>query len=92
MEHIRGEVLVIAGGDDRVWPSTRFAREIGRARDARGLATTVITHQDAGHRLQLPGEHPVAGGVTMQRGGSSLADAELGERAWPQIVRICRAA
>lgn len=92
VEDIRGEVLLIAGGDDRVWPSMRFASAIERARDAPGLMTTVVTHPGAGHRLRLPGERPVAGGVAMQRGGSARADTDLGERAWPQIVRVCRAA
>ena len=85
-EDIDGVVVLIAGGDDRVWPSTRFARELVERRTARGLETTMITHPGAGHRLLLPGETVVTGGVTMARGGSPAADAELGALAWPQIV------
>ncbi|WP_081603821.1 acyl-CoA thioester hydrolase/BAAT C-terminal domain-containing protein [Microbacterium sp. UCD-TDU] len=85
-EDIDGVVVLIAGGDDRVWPSTRFARELVERRTARGLETTMITHPGAGHRLLLPGESVVTGGVTMARGGSPAADAELGALAWPQIV------
>lgn len=85
-ESIRGVVVLIAGGDDRVWPSDRFAAEIVERRRANGRETTLITHSPAGHRMILPGESIATGGVTMARGGSPSADAELGSLAWPQIV------
>ncbi|QMU97261.1 alpha/beta fold hydrolase [Microbacterium esteraromaticum] len=88
VERIGGEVLLIVGGDDQVWPSDLFAREIVAARRPAGLMTTVIGHPDAGHRLLLPGEEPASGGVHMERGGTAAADAELGERAWPEILRV----
>ena len=85
-EYITGVVVLIAGGDDRVWPSGQFAAEISARRSAHGRETTVVTHPAAGHRMVLPGETVAAGGVTMARGGSPSADAELGALAWPQIV------
>lgn len=85
-EYITGVVVLIAGGDDRVWPSDRFAAEISARRSAHGRETTVVAHPAAGHRMVLPGETVAAGGVTMARGGSPSADAELGALAWPQIV------
>lgn len=85
-EDIDGVVVLVAGGDDRVWPSTRFARELVERRTAKGLETTTITHPGAGHRLLLPGESAVTAGATMARGGSPAADAELGVLAWPHIV------
>src|SRR5699024_2481296 len=88
VERIAGEVLLIVGGDDQVWPSDTFAAEIVRTRTVHGLTTTVISEQDAGHRLLLPGETPAVGGMSMRRGGSAEADAALGARAWPEIVRI----
>lgn len=86
-ENIAGVVVLVAGGDDRVWPSNRFAAEIAERRRAYGRETTVVTHPDAGHLMVLPGESVVVGGRAMSRGGSPSADAELGARAWPQIVR-----
>ncbi|MFJ6533981.1 alpha/beta hydrolase [Microbacterium sp. NPDC091662] len=86
-ENIPGVVVLIAGGDDRVWPSDRFAAEIIERRRANGQETTLIAHAPAGHRMILPGESIATGGVTMARGGSPSADAELGARAWPQIAR-----
>ena len=88
VEKITGDVLLIAGGDDQVWPSTCFAQQIISARERTGLRSTLVSHPDAGHRLLLPGEQPAAGGTRMARGGTPKADAELGERAWPEILRI----
>ena len=88
VEDIAGEVLLVAGGDDRVWPSIRFATEIEAVRTDHGLPTTVVTHPEAGHRLLLPGETPAAGGVRMLRGGTPEADAALGAQAWPEIRRM----
>jgi pimeloyl-ACP methyl ester carboxylesterase len=85
VERIRGEVLLIAGGDDRVWPSVHFAAEIESARGDRPTRTVVAAK--AGHRVILPGETPKLGGQRMARGGTEEADRELGELAWPQLLR-----
>ena len=87
VDRITGSVLLIVGGDDRVWPSDRFAAEIAGRRTANGQETVIVQHDDAGHRMVLPGEPPAAGGVRMGRGGTPSADAALGALAWPQIVR-----
>lgn len=85
VERISGSLTLVVGGDDRVWPSDRFAASI-RARRARaGLETSIVSHPRAGHRLLLPGEEPVAGGVSMARGGDQSAERELGAAAWPVI-------
>jgi dienelactone hydrolase len=88
VEDIAGELLLVAGGDDRVWPSTRFADNIVQRRADHGLPTSVVTHPSAGHRLLLPGESAPAGGVRMARGGSAATDAELGVRAEAEIARL----
>lgn len=82
------EVLLIAGGDDRVWPSEAQAARIRARRDLHGLGTTVVTDDQAGHRTVLPGEPAVAGGVTMARGGTDLADRRLGLAAWQHLERL----
>jgi hypothetical protein len=90
VQSIAGELVLVAGGDDRVWPSTEFAARIAARREAHGLTTVVVTNSNAGHRTVLPGEPVVSGGQSMARGGSEKADAELGEQAWPQIVTALR--
>lgn len=85
VERIKGEVVVVAGEDDQVWPAADFARTIAARREARDLPTTVVVHPDAGHRVVLPGETPVIRGQAMARGGSDAADAVLGTMAWPHV-------
>ena len=70
VEEIAGEVLVSAGGDDRVWPAQRFCEEIVARRRAAGRETTYVFHRDAGHRLVLPGEEPRRTGPGFPRGGT----------------------
>ena len=88
VERIRGSVVLVAGGDDQVWPAVDFAHEIADRRTAAGLATDVVTHPDAGHRTILPGEAVVGGGQPMLRGGTEDADRALGELAWPAIRSV----
>jgi dienelactone hydrolase len=90
VERIAGDVVLVSGGDDRVWPSTAFAAQIAERRRAHGLDTTVVDHPAAGHRTVLPGEEVVVAGQSMARGGTPEADAELGRMAWPEIVRALR--
>ncbi|MFF0340278.1 alpha/beta fold hydrolase [Kribbella sp. NPDC004875] len=86
VERIRSEVLLIAGGDDQVWPAVEFAEEIRRRRG--DLPTRVVTVPEAGHRAVLPGEEPKTAGQRMARGGTDAADRELGALAWSEIVRL----
>lgn len=88
VERFFGDVLLIAGGDDRLWPSLDAARAIERRRSVFDLPTTVVTHPDAGHRTLLPGEPVATGGAAMDRGGTEAADRELGSLAWPEILRV----
>ena len=88
VERFFGDVLLVAGGDDRLWPSLDAARAIERRRAAFDLPTTLVTHPDAGHRTVLPGEAVATGGAVMDRGGTERADRELGALAWPQILRV----
>lgn len=82
VERIGGGVIVVAGGDDKVWASADFARAIADRRAEHGLPTLVLTHQEAGHRPILPGERGIAAGMNMARGGTPEADAALGLLAW----------
>ena len=87
VEQIRHLVLV-AGGDDEVWPSLEMARVIEARRAAHDLDTVVVSDSAAGHRAILPGEPIVEGGMRMRRGGSEAADRRLGAAAWTQIAAL----
>ncbi|WP_350281015.1 alpha/beta fold hydrolase [Kribbella sp. HUAS MG21] len=86
VERIRGEVLLVVGGDDKVWPAAEFADEITRRRGDRPTRTVAVAA--AGHRAVLPGEEPKTAGKRMARGGTEAADRELGRLAWPEILRV----
>lgn len=87
VERIR-EVILVAGGDDRVWPSVDQARRISDRRAAYDVATTVLIDPEAGHRTVLPGESVLGGGVAMRRGGDEVADRRLGRRAWEAMAPL----
>ncbi|MEU6136153.1 alpha/beta fold hydrolase [Nocardioides sp. NPDC047086] len=88
VERIAGEVVLVAGGDDALWPSVLFAEAIRRRRTAHDLETIVVSHPDAGHRVVLPGEPVLPLSRRLAWGGSEAADRELGLRAWPEIAAI----
>lgn len=79
------DLVLIAGGDDQVWDAVDHAHRIADRRADHGLATIVLEHPTAGHRVVLPGESVVSGGQAMARGGSPEHDRELGRLAWPYI-------
>jgi uncharacterized protein len=85
VERIAGEVVLVAGGDDRLWPSLDFADAIVRRRGS--APTVLIAHPEAGHRVRLPGEEPPAPSHLVH-GGTPVADAELGQRLWPVLLRL----
>jgi dienelactone hydrolase len=88
VEAITADVLLAAGGDDRLWPSLVFAREILDRRRISGLPTRLVTSPAAGHRVILPGEPVATGGQRMARGGSEPADRALGEQLWPHLLAL----
>lgn len=87
VERVTGDVLLVAGGDDRLWPSCDMADEIVARRDAAGLPTTVVSHPRAGHRVRLPGEQPPPPSHLVH-GGTPDADAELGALVRPHLVEV----
>lgn len=85
VERIR-DLLLVAGGDDQVWPSLLHAERIRERRAARDLVSTIVSEDGAGHRTALPGEDVVSSGIRMRRGGTEAADRRLGSRAWDAIT------
>lgn len=81
------ELILVAGGDDALWPSDDFAREIVQSRQAHGKSATLIFDQDAGHRILFPGESTRRSSLH-SHGGTDEADAELGQKAWHVIEKL----
>ncbi|MER6951538.1 acyl-CoA thioester hydrolase/BAAT C-terminal domain-containing protein [Nonomuraea sp. NPDC000554] len=83
VEAAGAELLLVAGGDDQMWPSLTFAGELARRREAR-----IVSGADAGHRPRLPGESPASPSSAYAYGGTPEADAALGAAAWPHLVEL----
>ena len=95
VERAIGPVLLLSGGDDRVWQAGRMSEMLvdrmsrhGRGRDIRHLH-----YPEAGHMLfpyTLPADG-LAPQIPMDLGGTAEADAAAHADAWPQVVEHLRA-
>jgi dienelactone hydrolase len=83
LERARADVLLVAGADDQMWPSSAFAEALAERREVR-----IVSHPSAGHRPRFPGELPAQPSPSYLYGGSSAADAALGAAAWPHILAM----
>ncbi|MFJ1901613.1 acyl-CoA thioester hydrolase/BAAT C-terminal domain-containing protein [Streptomyces sp. NPDC088115] len=86
VERSGAELVLVAGGDDLMWPSLPYAEELAARRRAAGLPVRLVTRAGAGHRPRLPGEGHAPASGTFRYGGSAAADASLGAAAWPHIL------
>jgi hypothetical protein len=86
VDKARADLLLVAGGDDAMWPSLPFAEQLARRRRSAGSTVRVIARHDAGHRPRLPGESPAPASPRFQYGGTHEADVLLGADAWPHIL------
>ncbi|MEU0407726.1 acyl-CoA thioester hydrolase/BAAT C-terminal domain-containing protein [Streptomyces griseorubiginosus] len=90
VERARADLLLVAGGDDAMWPSLPFAEQLAARRDAAGAPVRLIARRDAGHRPRLPGESPAQASPRFRYGGTPEADALLGAAAWPHLLDLLR--
>ncbi|MFF7363746.1 acyl-CoA thioester hydrolase/BAAT C-terminal domain-containing protein [Streptomyces sp. NPDC008125] len=90
VERARADVVLVAGGDDAMWPSAPAAERLAARRRAAGASVTLISSADAGHRIRFPGERALPPSPEHLHGGTSEADALLGAEAWPLIVSALR--
>lgn len=88
VERFHGDVVLVAGGDDRVWPSGRAARNIRDRRAGSRGHTILVEDRRAGHPVVLPGETPPDLRRPYQVGGDERAPQRLGALAWPAIRRV----
>jgi hypothetical protein len=84
VEKARAEIILVAGGDDALWPSDMFAKAIEARLASTGKNATLLHQPNAGHRVLFPGE-TTPRSVQLAHGGSDEADAELGRWAWDAI-------
>ncbi|MDT0317837.1 acyl-CoA thioester hydrolase/BAAT C-terminal domain-containing protein [Streptomyces millisiae] len=84
------DLVLVAGGADRMWPSLRFARELAARRASAGREAVLVTRADAGHRIIFPGEAVPPPSPRFAHGGTAHADAALGAAAWPHVLAAVR--
>lgn len=86
VEAIEGPVLLVSGGDDRVWPARRLsaiAAARAGARDDADHRFAHLTHDDVGHLIGVP-HVPLA--AFDRGGGRPAATARLGAAAWKRTL------
>jgi dienelactone hydrolase len=90
VERATGPVLLVSGGDDRVWPADRMCRMVvdrmrraGRERDVKHL-----NFPDAGHVLFPFGSvQEIDTPFHLELGGRDGAIEAVHRTAWPEVVR-----
>ncbi|MFE9453921.1 acyl-CoA thioester hydrolase/BAAT C-terminal domain-containing protein [Streptomyces sp. NPDC006739] len=90
VETARADLLLVAGGDDAMWPSLPFAEQLARRRRSAGATVRLIARHDAGHRPRFPDESPASPSPRFRYGGTPEADALLGAAAWPHVLDMLR--
>lgn len=91
MDKARADLLLVAGGDDAMWPSLRFAEQLARRR-LLGRSDGASDHPSRRfyHRLRFPGESLAPASPRFRYGGTPEADARLGTVAWPHVLDALR--
>ncbi|WP_101392850.1 acyl-CoA thioester hydrolase/BAAT C-terminal domain-containing protein [Streptomyces sp. TLI_146] len=90
VDKARADLVLVAGGDDAMWPSLPFAEQLAQRRRSVGATVRLIARRDAGHRPRFPGESPASASPRFQYGGTPKADALLGTAAWPHVLDVLR--
>jgi dienelactone hydrolase len=92
LDRVRGTVLAIAGGNDKMWGSAASASTIAAQRNASGDAHRRLTYPDAGHHVNwFPyGQPGQEGGANGRITSTSASDQEAREDGWPRVLKLLR--
>jgi uncharacterized protein len=94
IERAAGPVLLISGGEDRMWPARRMCRMLVERAQRLGHSQRVrhLDFADAGHALfAVEPETEVKSPLPVDLGGSEAATARAHASAWPEVVRtLCQ--
>jgi uncharacterized protein len=94
VEKILGPVLLISGGQDRVWPSARMAEQI-MARLDRGRFAFPHEHlryEGAGHAVFSKPDRPIPDRVVANGGGTAESNQAARRDNWPKAVAFLKEA
>jgi dienelactone hydrolase len=97
VEETDGPVLLVSGEDDRLWPSTWMAENIGQRLDERGYDHRLehCRYPDAGHAISAP-YRPVVGretsefvfGSDLALGGTPDGYADADADSWSAVLDV----
>ena len=85
VEQVRGPILLVAGAEDRLWPSARMAQMVADRFQSRQhtYASTVLVYPNAGHAIAFP-YVPVA--PRLQLGGTVIGTATADRESWRAVL------
>lgn len=95
IERATGPVLLVSGGDDRMWPAKRMCAMVVERAERSGRVGLVrhLNFPEAGHVL-FPYESPASSGpmppMRFDLGGSPVSARNAHAVAWPEVVRHFR--
>lgn len=87
VEDLRGDLVLVAGHDDQLWPSVDFVSTLAQRRVFRDHQVEVLLNDGAGHSPVFPGQPPPPESPHIKRGGTPQGDAELGAATWATITQ-----
>jgi uncharacterized protein len=94
VEQATGPILLVSGGDDRMWPATRMCDMVVQRMIAHGRGGDVVHLQypEAGHMLfpWTPPPDVAFPPFPAVLGGTAEKDAEAHAAAWPRVVEHLR--
>ncbi len=90
LDAVRGTVLAIAGGNDKMWGSAEAARVIASQRNASGASHRQITYPKAGHHVNwFPyGQPGQEGGADGGVAGTSGSDQAARKDGWARVLKL----
>lgn len=90
VRNIQGNVLILSGGDDQMWPSTVYGERIIRHLEQHNHPYEYhhLNYPLAGHMIHAPFFPTTKRDGHYLLGGSPQADAQAQAKAWNEIIRF----
>lgn len=90
VHNIQGNVLIISGGDDQMWPSTVYGERIIRHLERYNHPHEYLhlNYPHAGHMIHAPFYPTTKRDGNYLLGGSPQADAQAQAKAWHEIIQF----
>lgn len=87
VERVNGDILLISGADDQIWPSTFMGEQIVARLKTREFGHEVrhLAFPRAGHGIAAPGGEPLTS-VSQRLGGTVGGNAYAREQGWQAML------